>query len=493
MNQKSVSKKISIVIIAILAIEIVAFAGWYMTQPSYKSTIVSIVDQHESSDQSYYFDSLTTKSSSLDSIFNAVNVYSSLQKLDQVNIDKLVSFILSKFNTSTGLFTQSGFSSLSATFDAVSTLSILNQTSKLNKLDISTAVMKLQTNDSLYRDYTESNTSNNILVGEVDHLYQALSILQELSTNQTQLLNSINETKTIESMASLQDGTGGIKEGVLYSMPNLQNTYYATLVLKLFNRSMIYYNEHGIRIDDLVNWIGTLYSSKGFKLQADSEPSVEATAYAFISLKNLNVSLNDIQNLYPDGVTSIINFLDSNFISDNSRNTLDVLHDVLFSMSEMNLISRLNKPYFNSQTQFLVSSSIALTIFAFIINTLINLFFMLKEDDTKYFEGKLHVVIQKLLNNDDDDLSDLSNILGEAIMKIEFQPIESDEKLGLLNAYSAQFKFIITYETFNGLAKKVNKYSSDGVLLSELDFLESDIFFTIDEAREYLQSNKIHM
>ena len=117
---------------------------------------------------------------------------------------------------------------------------------------------------------------------------------------------------------------------------------------------------------------------------------------------------------------------------------------------------------------------------------------MLREDDSKYFEGKLHTVIEKILNENRNDLTDLSMLLGEEIESIELESIDNDEKLALIKAYAKNFMFVITYETFNGLAKKVEKFSLPmNELLSVIDFLESDIFFTIDEGIQHLKTNQI--
>ena len=238
LNQKSISRKISYVIIILVIIEVVAFAGWYVTQPSYKNTVISIVQQHESPDQSYYFLSLTNKTPSLDSIFNALSIYSELKQTNLVNSNNITNYVMSMYNASTGLFNQNNKSSLTATFDAVSSLAILGKTNLLNKTGVILGVISLQTSDFLFRGFSEEN--NTTPTGEIDHLYQALSIFHLINPDQN-LSTLVNTTQIIESMTSLQDVNGGISEGVInYSNEtgsNLLNAYYLTESLELHKTS----------------------------------------------------------------------------------------------------------------------------------------------------------------------------------------------------------------------------------------------------------------
>lgn len=490
MNQKSISKKVSIGIIVLIVIECLVFGTWYITQPSYKSNIISLVNSYETTDKSSFVDSLDNKTASIDSVYNAAQIYSYFNKSDLLDSTKISQFIVSNYNVSTGLFSVNNISSIQATYEAVSVLTLLNQTGSLNKTAIIGAVMSLQTNDSLFRDYSELNTSNKILVGEIDHFYEAITTLQLLYQNNTQLFSTLNLTNILTSIDSLQLGNGGILEGVLYqqSTENMQNAYYVTQVLAFFNKSA-HLNESNFRVADLESWINNMYSEKGFTMQGQSEPSVEATAYAFLALKNLGWSANKIQITYPNGVSSLLNFLDSDFTLDKSRNTLDVLNDVINTINQVNLSSKLDRPYFNQQSQILFTGSIALTILAFIINSLLNLVFALKEDDSKYFEGKMHLVLEKIIPENSSDYSELSELLDENIENIEYQSIEFDSKLALLRAYTGNSQFVITYETFSYLAKKVEKYTLKNELIAVIDFLDADIFFTIDEAKEHLQGD----
>ena len=488
MNQKTLSKRISYVILALLLIEIVIFSGWYFTQPTYKTKVLSIVKDHENQDQNAFFQSLTNTTPSVQSTYHALSIYSSLNESVN-NKENIASYILSNYNSSTGLFDNNNASSLETTFQAVSSLNLLGKASVLNKTMIIKGVLGLQTNDSLFREFNEINTSHQIVIGELDHLYQALSILHILYQNDTLLHSTLNITRITQTIVSLQGGDGGMYEGILYSSANMRNAYYTGKIFQLINKPMSYYESLGFRTSDLEQWLSSMYSNKGFKIQGDSEPSVEATAYAFITYRNLNKSIEYIKSNFPDGVNSIINFLDSDFTKDNSRNPLDVLHDVIAGLTQIGQQSQLNKPYFNETAQFYFASSFAIIIFAFVVNTLINLAFALKEDDTKYFEGKLHLVIQKLLENNSGDLSDLKTLLGEPISSIELVPLEYEEKLAIMKAYSPEYYFLITYETFNGLAKKIEKYTNDDELIAVIDFLESDIFFTVEEGTEHLKNN----
>ena len=195
------------------------------------------------------------------------------------------------------------------------------------------------------------------------------------------------------------------------------------------------------------------------------------------------------------GYNCIRKFLDTNFLNDKTRNPLDVLHDILGALIQINQISEMNNPYFNESAQFYFASTFAILILAFVLNTLINLVFALKEDDSKYFEGELDNVLQKIfIQNDQDqvpDLSELSSLLGQQINKIELIDIPEEDKLAILKAYSEAGFFLISYETFSYLAKKIDKYTPDEELLSSIDFLESDIFFTVEEGRNHLLTNQI--
>ena len=103
MDQKSLSKKISYIIITLLLLEVLVFAGWYFTQPTYKATVLSMVKEHESPDQSYYFQTTSDKVPSINSVYNALSIYASLNESIS-NKDKLTSYILGNYNDSTGLF-----------------------------------------------------------------------------------------------------------------------------------------------------------------------------------------------------------------------------------------------------------------------------------------------------------------------------------------------------------------------------------------------------
>ncbi len=490
MDQKSISKKITYVILAILLLEVLVFAGWYFTEPTYKATVLSIVKDHESPDQSYFYTSTTNQNFSIDAIYNALSIYSSLNQ-SMPNKNVITSSILGSYNFSTGLFSKNNVSSLETTFQAVSALSILGQVNKINKTKTIDSILALRTTDSLFREYNEFNDSNQILVGELDHLYQGLASLRILYQNNTKLFSDINSTKMIKSIFSLQSGDGGFLEGILYNTSNMKNAYYLTKIFSLLNNPLSYYESLGFRASDLEQWIQSMYTNKGFKMQGTSEPSVEATAYALITLRFLEASTQSIKANYSDGVNSIMNFLSTNFLNDPTRNSLDVLNDILSALSQINQLTTLNKTYFSLTAQFYFGSMFTITILAFVINILINLFFALKEDDNKYFEGKLHIVIQKIIEGNDQDLLELSSLLGETINTIEIIPIENDEKLALLKASANNVFFLISYETFNGLAKKIEKYSNQDDLLSVIDFLESDIFFTIDQGRSHLVENKI--
>ncbi len=491
MNQKSISKKITYVILAVLFLEVLTFAGWYFTQPTYKTTIFSIVKDHESSNHDYFFQSQTNQLPSIDSTYYALSIYSNLNETI-TNKEALSSFILRSYNSTTGLFSNNNVSSIETTFKAVSALTILGKTAELNKTQMIQAILALKTSDSLFREYNEFNTSKQLLVGELDHLYEALSTLNILYNNTTLLFNNININNTIKTVTSLQGLDGGMYEGILYSIPNMKNAYYTMKVFNLLNKSLSYYESLGFNPSSLENWMQSMYSSNGFKMQSDSEPTVEATSYALVAYKELGMTNQEIENKFPEAITSITNFLGSDFTNDHSRNPLDVLNDLMDAMGHIGQQSKLTQPYFNESAQLYFGGAFAITILAFVINTVINLLFALKEDDTKYFEGSLHIAIQKIIENESSDYTELSTLLGELITSIELMPLEGDDKLGILKAYSSEVYFLITYETFNDLAKKVEKYSSENNdLLSVIDFLESDIFFTVAEGREHLQANVI--
>ena len=439
MNQKTFSKRISYFILAIIFFEIIVFAGWYFTQPTYKATVLSIVARHESPNQSYYFASTSNKNVSMDSIYNAVSIYNDLNE-SIPNKDALVSSIMSSFNTTTGLFSDENVSSIEATYQAVSSLSILGKESLINKSRVIKSILALQTNDSLFREYNELNSSNQVVVGELDHLYEAVSSLNILYNNQTQLLTTLNVTRITYAISSLQNSDGGFLEGVLYMNSNMKDAYYVVKVFGILNQSLGYYESNGFRASGLSQWIQNMYTSNGFKMQTSSQPSVEATSYALIAYKYLGYSNQDIQSSFMYGYNSIRKFLDTNFLNDKTRNPLDVLHDILGALIQINQISEMNNPYFNESAQFYFASTFAILILAFVLNTLINLVFALKEDDSKYFEGELHNVLQKIfIQNDQDqvpDLSELSSLLGQQINKIELIDKPEEDKLANLKAYS---------------------------------------------------------
>lgn len=495
MNQKTISKRISYIILAIIFFEIIVFGGWYFTQPTYKATVLSIVTSHESPNQSYYFASTSNKNLSLDSIYNAVSIYNDLNE-SVPNKDALASSIMGSFNTSTGLFSDENVSSIEATYQAVNSLSMLGKVSEVNKTRIINSIWSLRTNDSLFREYNELNSTNQVVVGELDHSYEAISALNILYNNKTQLLVNLNINKTLLAISSLQNSDGGFLEGVLYSNSNMKNAYYVVKLYGLLNQTSNY-ETLGFRQSALSQWIENMYTNNGFKMQGSSQPSVEATAYALIAFKYLGYSDQNIQSLFPDGYNSIEKFLDTNFLNDKTRNPLDVLHDILGALTQINQIGEMNNPYFSQTDQFYFASTFAIFILAFVVNTIINLGFALKEDDTKYFEGELHVVLENIFTDEDlgqdlnPDLSELSDLLGQQITKIEIIDIPEEDKLAILKAYTDTGFFLISYETFSYLAKKIEKYTPEEELLSSIDFLESDIFFTVEEGRNHLLTNQI--
>ena len=157
----------------------------------------------------------------MDSIYNAVSIYNDLNE-SIPNKDALVSSIMSSFNTTTGLFSDENVSSIEATYQAVSSLSILGKESLINKSRVIKSILALQTNDSLFREYNELNSSNQVVVGELDHLYEAVSSLNILYNNQTQLLTTLNVTRITYAISSLQNSDGGFLEGVLYMNSNMK-------------------------------------------------------------------------------------------------------------------------------------------------------------------------------------------------------------------------------------------------------------------------------
>jgi hypothetical protein len=484
MKNNRLKKRISIytyIILGLLVLEIAGFGIFNSFQPSYKTELGTILQEFQAPGGMYY-NTRSEKELSLEATYSGLSIKSILNLFDSSNNDSITDFITSFYDNETGLFKHDSVPSIEATYSAIGSLSILNNLQRINTSKTIISILKLQTNDSLFRDYNELNQSLHSSFGELGHLFEAVSILDKLFNNQTEYYLAINRTEIALGLLSLQEN-GGFKEGIGYPLPTMRNAYYVTGTMAKLGPSITFYESLGFQTANLQNWIDNLYTEFGFKFHALSEPSIEATAYAIISLERLGLTPTEIYSEYQNGIEFMLNFVNNAILSDESEETLDIIHDVLFAFSRINTLDMINRPYIRPVYQTVFSVIIGITFILLFILVIIGLIMLFEEDEIDYYESALKQSINKVYDNQGKDLTEISFLLGERIDQILFVFQEEDNSIANLRAISENYEFIIQYETVSWLPKKLFKYiRNTSQPLIVFDFLDREVYYKIDEA-----------
>ncbi len=468
-------------IMGILLLEVLFLGVFNSFQPSHKSQVIDLVNTYQSPEGVYY-NSVKDKQLSLESTYSALSINSILNRSIAAHNDTITNFILSKLDSKTGLFSDTNQPSLEATYSAIGSLSILNRLDEINKTKTIQSILQLQTNDSLFSDYPELNQTNQYTLGEIDHLFEAASILDKLFNNQTEYYLALNRTNIAYTLFSLQSN-GGFVEGGMYTTPDMRNAYLVTGIMTKLGPNIGFYESIGFQSDALQTWIKSMYTESGFRMHQASEPSVEATAYAIMSLYRLGLNRTYILSQYGHGIDEMLNYLNYDYLSHESQNTLDTIHDALLAMNMIDIIGKINQPYISEGSQIIFSAIIGLTVLALIISLGINIYLLFKEDEIDYYESTLQKAIKTAFESQGKNLEELSSLLGDRITQLLFIMQEDDENYVNLRAMSANYEYNILYEAYSWSPSKLFKYTlNTTVPLIQFDFLDKEVFYTIEEA-----------
>ena len=466
------------------------FSGFFFAiQPSYESHILDIVDRHKSS-TSGYVDSVSSQTPTLEATYSALSINSILNTTNKIDNNSVTEFILTKLDKTTGLFMDNSEPSLEATYAAIGSLAILNRLQEINTSQTIQTVLQLQTNDSLFQDVDTFNSSQPNVIGELDHLFEAVSILDKLFTNQSDYYLAINRTAIAYGLFPLQY-QGGFKEGILYNLTNMRNAYYVTGIMSKLGPNIAFYDSLGLQTNELLEWIVNLYTPTGFKFHSSSAPSIEATAYAIMALERLGYGQTQIYQDFKSGIDYMMNALSDNYVNTENSSILDIIQDILQSMSRISILSKISQPFISQTIESFFTIILGTTLVALIFLILVNFEQIFKEDEGNYFEPVLQKCIQSVFESAGKDLEELSYLLGEPISQVVFELFEDDDSVANLRAISQKYEFIITYETIEFEPKKLLKYAkSTSIPIITFDFLDKEIFYTIDEAIIHLKEAK---
>lgn len=474
-------------IMGFLVVEIGAFGIYNYVQPSYKEVITTKV-QHSQAPTGGYYVAINNRFISLDSTYAALNINKILNATSNQNDTNLVTYIMSQYDNTTGLFYDHEVPSLPATYSAIQSLYLLDKLSLINKTKTIASVLALKTTNSLFRDYIELNQTPVGSSGELDHLFQAVSILQLLNNNPNNLYSTLNRTQVMKSLLTFQY-QGGFKDQVTDTAPNMQNAYYVSKIISNLGISLKTFESNGFNSTLLFNWIKQMYSGSGFMLNQNSVASVEASAYAIITLTWLGYTPSTINKQFGNSFQFMLEALGTSYINEHNSGTLDSISDVLVSFQSVNSIESLNQPYLNpsGQTDFMLLIGLtSVLLIIFIILTIVQVF---KEDESNYFETALKMCLKEVYETKGTDLQRLSYLLGEQIKEINFVFQDYDQSIANLRAKSEDYEFIILFEADSWFPKELTKYDIETrQALVGIDFLGRAVLYTIDEALEVLKT-----
>ena len=468
----------------ILIIEIGALGLFNYLQPSYNTKITNTIGRYQSPTGGYY-GSLLVHTPTLDSTYAALSINSILNKTSSVDNTTLLTYISSQYDNKTGLFYKNDEPSLSATYSAIGSLAILNKLQTINASKTIDTVLKLRTNDSFFIGYNELNQSP--FTGELDHLFEAVFILNTLFTNQTAYYLALNRTQILFSLLTLQD-QGGFKERVQDQVPNMRNAYYVTGILANLGVNLTFFESLGFQSSSLISWIDSMNIDSGFRINQNSGPSPEATAYALISLERLGVSSAELHTKYENGITFMFNSVGSSYLTDDPTGSLDGLNDIVVALKLSNNLGMVNQLYLDPISQTFFAILIGLTVILLILLIVLTIVQVFREDEGKYYETALKRCVKEVYESHGKELGQLSFLLGEPIQQVTFVFQEFNESVANLRALSEEHEFIILFDTFSWFPQELTKYERGSRLaLIGLNFLDKDVLYTIEEAIDVLK------
>ena len=472
-------------VMGILIIEIGALGLFNYLQPSYNTKITKTVRRYQAPTGGYY-GSLQVHQPTLDSTYAALSINSILNKSRSVDNTTMLSYILSQYDTKTGLFYANDEPSLSATYSAIGSLALLNKLQTINASKTIDTVLTLRTNDSFFTGYNELNQSPS--TGELDHLFEAAFILNTLFTNQTAYYLALNRTQILFSLLTLQY-QGGFKENIQDQVPNMRNAFFVTRILANLGVSLTFFESLGFKPSSLISWIDQMYTASGFRPNQNSGPSPEATAYALISLERLGVSSAELHTKYEDGITFMFNSVGSNYLADDPTGSLDSLYDIVVALKVSNNLGMVNQLYLDPVDQTFFAVLIGLTVILLILLIILTMIQVFKEDESKYYETALKRCMKEVYESHGKELERLSFLLGEQITQVTFVFQEFNESVANLRALSEEHEFIILFDTFSWFPQELTKYEiGSRPALIGLNFLDKDVLYTIEEAIEVLKT-----
>ncbi len=474
-------------LMALLFLEIGAFGLNNYLQPSYREVITDKVQKSQAPNGGYYI-AINSNQVSLSSTYAALHINLLLNNTKLQNNTNIMTYIMSQYDTKTGLFYNHDNLSLSATYSAIESLSFVHDLDLINSSKTINSILDLKTKDSLFHDVSATNNISQSSIGELDHLFQAVSILKILYNNQSDFYSALNRTQILYSLLNLQQ-QGGFKEKITDSFPNMRNAYYVSQIVENLGFNLSTFETIGFKPSSLINWIRQMYTGSGFIYNQNSVPSVEATAYALITLLWLGLPPDILAKQYGNSFGFMVNALGASYINGPNILTLDSMNDVLIALKSANSLNILNQSYLKGDSQMDFLTIIAFTsilLILFIILTIIQVF---KEDESNYYETALKMCLKEVYENKGDNLERLSYLLGEKITKITFTFQDFDQSLAHLRAQSEEHEFIIQFETFSWFPKELTKYDLETrQALNGFNFLDKDVLYTIEEALQALHS-----
>lgn len=305
----------------------------------------------------------------------------------------------------------------------------------------------MQTSDSLFREYGETDAFHQY-IGELGESFYGISSLEKLYTNTTQFFLGINRTKIAIAINSMQNSDGGIIELGEGSLPTMKNAYFVSSIIFKLNTSITLYESYGFNKNALVSWIDSQYTGeKGFKPNAVSQPTMEATAYAIISLKRLGLTAQEITDLYGPAIQELGSKINRALVESSSseESGLDTIRDALLALNQISSLSILDTkfiPVWLEETFEIISSILFIGL---ILAFSVNIYAIRKEDDLLYFDGKLSALLPELIQDPISKKEEFEDVLGVPITDLVLIPHENPQ-MGSLRILGDKYEAILTFE-----------------------------------------------
>jgi len=478
MNNKSIytiSRRAIVVLLIVLLLELALFSIMINSQPAKREVVINKIDSYKQANGFGY------STVDVGSSFYSTSIYSMMgRNLDSSLNASMQTFVLSRQDTDTGLFkTADGKISLHETYYAVGLLNQLsNIQASLNATLLQTSIMGLRSSNGFFREYTATDEVD-LVYGDLSSLFEAVSILSKISQNTTEFYLSLNRTQIAQSLSVIQRDDGSMNSGYFKNEYTMKNIYYTTSIIDKLNVSRSFFDDLGLRTDLLLSWINDRYTHDGFRMTSVSEPTIEASAYALISLKRLGQSNDNITLRYSDAIDEVVHEMIDDI--NEEVDPIDSLHDIILALSITGNLNRLNEKQVpegleNTMGALIITTSILLLL-AFTITSL-NL---LREDDTQYFDSALNQLLPIIIEDQEvgkEKLSELLDLEIQQIVLIEHQ----NSARGSIRAKCDKIEILITFtfDTWDPLDLKLFREGSMEILLS-IDFYDSKLVTKVQE------------